>query len=104
MRKRFIILMNPASTEQNDLFLKWINGEGLGWWHWFQGSWLLTNPKGHLTSVTIRDKLSEIFGLSNNLVIELRSTDDTWSGFGPSSPEKNMFKWIRDAWRKEGRK
>lgn len=101
MRKRFIILMNPASTEKNDLLMQWIKDEGLGWWHWFQGSWLLSNSKGHLTATIVRDKLVEIFGPDHSLVMELRGKDDTWAGYGPSSPEKSMFKWIREAWRKD---
>jgi hypothetical protein len=101
MKKRFIVLVEKSSEEQDHSFLEWAKSEKIGWWHWFQHAWLLSNSRGNLTASAIRDKLCDIYGTANTLVIELKGTDDTWSGFGPKNENKDMFKWIKDTWRKQ---
>ena len=99
MKKRFVVMIETSSKEQNDSFLEWIKEERLGWWHWFQNVWLLSNSRGHLSASDIRDKLKEFYGTANTLVLELRGADDTWSGRGPKNEKRNMFKWIKSNWR-----
>ena len=98
MKKRFIIFIEDSTKEQNDSLLDWIRSENIGWWHWFQGSWLLSNARGHLSASVIRDKLKQIYGTSNTFVIELNNGGDTWSGYGPDTDQKNMFTWIKKNW------
>lgn len=101
MKKRFIVLIEESSEEQDNSFLEWVKSEKIGWWHWFQHAWLLSNRSGNFTASDIRDKLHDVYGTANNLVIELNETDDTWSGFGPKNENNDMFKWIKDNWHKQ---
>ena len=101
MKKRFVIIIEVSTKEQNDAFLAWIKAEKLGWWHWFQNTWLLSNPAGSLRASGIRDKLRECFGTANTLVLELKNGEDTWAGFGPKTDDKDMFKWLRKNWSKD---
>ena len=98
MRKRFIVALQPASTEQNTAFLGFVKSAGLGWWHWMPNFWLLIDHKGQSSAEEIRDKVCEIFPTLNNIVIELASGNDTWAAFGPKSEERNMFSWLQNYW------
>ena len=100
MRKRFVVVIERSTESQNNALLDWIKAEGLGWWHWFQNAWLLSNNKGHLDCERIRDKLMEIYGSANNLVIEMGGSGDSWAAYGPSNEKKSMFTWLRDTWSK----
>src|SRR5690348_12613400 len=99
MKKLFIVLVESSTDEQNTEFLEWIKAKNLGWWHWFQNAWLLTNSQGHLSSEVIRDELKSFFGTANTFVMELTNYDGAWSGFGPNTEKKNMFKWLHDNWK-----
>lgn len=98
MKKRFVVIIESSTKEQNDLLLKWIAVEGLGWWHWFDNAWLLSNQRGNLSAAAVRDKLREVYGTANNLVLELNGQADTWAGFGPQTEKRDMFKWLRNNW------
>lgn len=101
MRKRFIVLVDNTTLEQEEKFVSYIRENGFGWWHYINNSWLLTTNKDFKSS-EIRDKLNEFFPDEYNLVIELRGdTDDSWSGFGPSGSKRNMFRWLKTTWRKK---
>lgn len=99
MYKRFIVLLNDSTAEQNDSFLEWIKEEGIGSWHWLSNSWLLATSKGHLSAQDIRDKLMETYPGVHNMVVEISANGDTWSGFGPKGENNNMFKWIHENWK-----
>ena len=101
MKKRFVVIIENSTKEQNDSFLEWIRGEKVGWWHWFQNVWLLSNVGGDLTSKGVRDKVREFFPGANTLVLELRENEGTWSGFGPVGGKRNMFAWLKKSWRKD---
>jgi len=98
MKKRFVVLIEVSTEDQNVLMLEWIKSEAIGWWHWFQNIWLLSNKHGHLEASTIRDKVREIYGTANVLVLEIKGTEDTWSGYGPKGENRNMFTWLRSDW------
>ena len=106
MKKRFIILLNSGSAQQNAEFVKFIKGDDIagGYWHWLNNSWLMVTQNVNMTSEIIRDKLREIYPGVHNLVLELREDGtDTWNGFGPSGEDKNMFKWIHANWTKSSK-
>ncbi|KTS27614.1 hypothetical protein [Pantoea stewartii] len=101
MRRKFAVALNSSSVEQNEKFKKFINENGLGWWHWIENFWLLTDPKGKFTASDIRDKLNEIFPKVRCIVLSIDNEENSWSGYGPTSEKKNMFNWIRDSWDKD---
>ena len=93
-------MLDSATPDQDASFLKWLKGEGIGYWHWLSHCWLLVNNAGHLRASVIRDKAEDIYGRPNLMVLELKgsSESDTWSGLGPKSENHNMFEWIRSNW------
>lgn len=101
MRKRFIILIDNTTNEQDEKFLEYIKENGFGWWHYLNNSWLLTSYKD-FTVNKIRDDLNKIYEGETKLIIELRgNTNDTWAGFGPQGETRNMFTWLKETWNKK---
>jgi hypothetical protein len=98
MRKRFIICLNSSTEEQDKLLREFIAENKFGWWHWLNNVWLLFSWDSMLSAVDIRNKIDAIYPEVRNLVLELNAEFDTWAGFGPSSPEQNMFKWLKENW------
>jgi hypothetical protein len=98
MKKRFVVLIESSTKEQNEIFLNWIKSEGVGWFYWFQNAWLLTNIRGHLSASDIRDQVGHAYGQANTIVLELQGGNDTWAGFGPNTEKRDMFKWINANW------
>lgn len=99
MKRRYIVLLDEATKEQNDQFKDYIRENALGWWHWLSNSWLLSDPRGTLSVAEIRDKITEIYPDVDTIVIELHEGGDTWAGFGPKNKGKDMFRWIRETWK-----
>ena len=100
MKKRFVVAVDSATKEYNDAFRDYLKSQGLGWWHWLTNVWLLSDSAGCLAAQDIRDALRDYYPGVHTLVIELGETGDTWSGFGPKSDNKNMFKWLYENWTK----
>jgi hypothetical protein len=98
MKKRFIVALDSSTKEQNDMFKEYIDHHGLGWWHWIKDFWLLIDSKGYLTARELRDELGKIYPGVYKMVLELRSGDDTWSGYGLAKEDRNMFDWLRKYW------
>jgi hypothetical protein len=103
MAKRFIVCLDGSNAEQHELFKKYIDEHKLGWWHWLNNIWLISDSSNKLDSEIIRDKVTEIYSNINSLVIELKgsSENDTWSGFGPQGEKNNMFEWLHNTWSKK---
>jgi hypothetical protein len=100
MKKRFILLVDNTTADQNKAFRDFVEASGLNWWHWISNAWLLIDQKGTWKASQLRDKAKEVYPGENTFVAELRPDDDTWSGFGPSTEKRNMFKWIEQNWKK----
>ncbi len=100
MRKRYVVMLNSETNEQVNALTEWIKENNFGWWHWLNNSWLLSDGSGKSSSAEIRDKVLDIFPGVDCIVLEIRGdgSNDTWSGFGPSTDEKDMFKWIKTNW------
>ncbi|EIV5415696.1 hypothetical protein [Klebsiella aerogenes] len=99
MNKRFIVTLDSATDEQDMKFIDFIKENGLGWWHWISTNWMLVDPNGKFTAVTLRSSLMDIYPGVNMIVIELSADGDSWAGFGPSGNEKNMFTWLNNNWK-----
>ena len=98
MKKRFVVCVDSSTASQNEAFKAFIQRNSFGWWHWLSNVWLLVDSKGISSARDIRDELANIFPGVHNLVLELREGDDTWSGFGTKTPDKDMFKWLKKNW------
>lgn len=100
MSKRFIVGVDSSTEEQDKAFLSFVKSHGLGWWHWLENFWLITDSSDQLTASDIRDELGKTYPGVHKLVIELSDSGDTWSGYGPKSEKRNMFNWLNETWGK----
>ena len=100
MKRRFIVLLDSATPEQDKEFKKWVKEQGFGYWHWLSQSWLLVSTDSDVKAGDVRSKAMEIYDECDRLlVLELRGTShDTWAGFGPRKQTTNMFTWIKNHW------
>ena len=99
MKKRYIVCVNKSKKDQNEEFLKYIRQQRFGWWHYLDNTWLIVDPKGTSEIGQIRDKVKIAFENEYNMIFELDEGEGTWSGFGPNSPTRNMFKWLKENWK-----
>lgn len=99
--KKFIICLNDTTEAQEQQFVEYIKSINVAWWHWLSGTWLIVDRRNGLTASTLRDQVNICFPNVHCLVFELRDDNNTWSGLGPNSEEKNMFTWIRENWKME---
>lgn len=100
MKRRFFVAVSGLSAEEQERFLEFVRGKGMGWWHWISECWLLTDPKQTVTAAEIRDFLHQLSGIQRCLVMEVEP-EKSWAGLGPNSPPQEMFKWIKETWKKE---
>lgn len=98
MKKRFIVLLDSETREQNKKFKSYIKEDKYNWWHWLNNSWLVIDESGELTAAKLRTDLADFFPGVHKLVIELKDKNDTWAGYGPSTEDENMFKWLKKNW------
>ena len=98
MRKRFIVSLASSSKAQNDAFLQAIKEKNVGYWHWLDNTWLITNSSGALSASELISMVKSTHPGIYCLVTEIHSSGTTWAGFGPKSEEKNMFKWLHENW------
>ena len=100
MKKRFIIIVGDATPAQLNAYqLGLVNAKKVNWWHWTTNSWLFITDNQSITASSVRDELRSYFPGVTTLVFEFhRNGSDTWAGFGPSAPDKNMFDWLNEHW------
>ena len=91
MEKFFVVGTNKMSIEDEKVFKVKLEKRGLIWWHWIDNIWLIKDKRGSISCSDIRNLLE-----ARNLVLEVEPI--TWSGRGPASDDKNMFKWIKNFW------
>lgn len=98
MGKRYIVAVDSSTKEQNNALVEFIRKNSLGWWHWLENFWLLTDFRGNFSAKQIRHVINETHPKVYCIVIELNEHGDTWSGWGPRSDDRNMFKWLNETW------
>ena len=101
MKKRFILAIDSPTEEETKAFQEGVVKELGWWWHWISNAWLLSNAAADVSAAQIRDLANLHFPGVNKIVLEMRDDGtDTWSGYGPTKPERDMFKWIKENWKK----
>lgn len=99
MKKKFVVLIDQTTAAQNKAFLERIKEEDLSWWHWIQDAWLLVDSTGEWTSSKIVEVANEYYPTINKVVLEFREDGtDTWTTFGPKTPQRDMATWIKSTW------
>lgn len=99
MRKRYIVAVGSNEKTKNQKFTEYFDKNDLYWWHWIDNNWLIVDDDGKLSASTIRDDMMEIYENNSILVFEITGSEDTWSGYGPSSEKRDMFKWMNSDWK-----
>lgn len=100
MKKRFIICINNSTKDQEEEFIEFLRGKKVLWWHWLTNTWLVIDSEGKLNASYLRGHIVKIFKQEHSIVFELKNNEDTWAGFGPNGLDRNMFKWIKENWKK----
>lgn len=98
MKNRFIVCVDNSTKSQDNQFIEFLNENRLGWWHYLQNTWMIVDSSGQITITDLRDYAKEAFDNEYNMCFQLYEGEGTWSGFGPTSDNRNMFKWIRENW------
>ncbi len=96
MKKRFVVAVAGLTTSETKQVSNLFRDK-YGWWHWIDGFWLLTDSSNTLTTKDIRDMIATVKPNSRRIVLEVSNSGD-WSGHGPNSEKKDMFRWIRETW------
>ncbi len=99
MKKRFVVLLESATPQQDEEFRKWVDEQSFGYWHWLGQSWLLVDRVKNSDAHAIRDKAIVIYDDINLIVLDVTAqSQGKWAGFGPQSEESDMFKWFHENW------
>lgn len=97
MKKKYIVSINGNATAQEDeRFSAYLKEKNVGWWHWLSNTWLVVDSLGIVDAKDLRDKAIEVYKGKNNLVLEV--SVGSWFGYGPTTPDRDMFKWIKENW------
>ena len=97
MKRRFAVAVENMTLIEGSAFVEWIKTKNFGWWHWIPGFWLITAKSGDVSTEEIRNQLRKITDRKDIMVLEIEKPK-TWSGYGPDTRERDMFRWIRGAW------
>lgn len=100
MSYQFIVGLNSSTKEQNEYLLDFIKQHRMAWWHWIDNFWLLIDYDEKFSTVEVRDQLNKTHPGIHTIVIRLKEASTNWAGFGPSSKERDMFEWLKNAWDK----
>ena len=100
MKKRYIICFDNLSKEQSSKITEYLKDSGYGWWHWISDVWFVTDNKDRTSAAKLRDEMKKLIKSKKMVIIELNENNDTWAGVTINDPEKKMFKWLHNSWKK----
>ena len=90
-QKLFIVSVDAnATTVQKNAFTAFLRNDnkGLGFWHHTSNEWVIHDIEGQLTAVRLRDKISELMGSTECLVMQVRPLD--WA----VKAQKSAHQWL----------
>lgn len=92
MRTRFVLALDDNVTpEINKAIGELIKAQGAGWWHWYQHTWLITDPQGR-SADWWRDKFRTLEPPPGFLIFNV--DNGAWSGL----TKKNYYEWMNSTW------
>jgi hypothetical protein len=94
MSRQFVVGIDEVSDEQKKLLRESFVQHG-SWWNWIPHFWLITTDED-TTAAEIRDRIIDIAPGVNCMVIQVDRGN--WSGYGPATEKRDMFKWIKNTW------
>jgi len=99
MKRRYIVCFDDLNPDQEKLVTTYMKEKKLAWWHWIGDTWFAVDTKGAYSAAIIRDDLMKIVK-ERLIVIELNEEKDTWAGVRVKDPDKKMFTWFKNIWKK----
>jgi hypothetical protein len=97
MTRRFVVLTESSTPEQDQAFQQFIDGR-LAWWRWFPNSWVLIDRTNQYTSDKICGVAAGIYQNVPLLVVQFdEDGTHTWHAMQRGD---EMFKWFHTAWEK----
>jgi len=100
MKRRYVVCFDTLDNEKSKEITSAIKEKGLGWWHWIDNLWFITDSRGRFSAVEIRDLLKPFAPNERMIVLEINEKGDTWAGVRANDPEEKMFTWFKDTWNK----
>jgi hypothetical protein len=94
MGRRFVIGIDELTAKQKQTLRNEFGKRG-SWWNWIPNLWLVTTVEDK-TTAKIRDRIGELAPGVNCMVFEVDDVD--WSGFGPNTKDRSMFRWLNTTW------
>jgi hypothetical protein len=93
MIRRFIMMVDDATAQQQDAVTKYLKTTDHGFWHYFSDCWLITDHSDTLTCDVLRDEVNRIMPGKTTLVVQMDNPTQ-WAGFG----QTEHFKWVNEVW------
>ena len=90
--RKFVILVNAPSTQQQNALSKFLQGTPCGYWHYLSDAWLVVDSRPASTAASWRDEIQTLLPGKNILVFSV--TVEDWAG---NMPKKN-FEWLQKSW------
>ena len=96
MRGRFILITNPADQDLVTNYIQRLHKQhGVGWWHWVDNVWLISDRLGQIASIGLRDEIRKIVG-SEATILVFQVSEADWTAYAP----KGSHDWFRESWDK----
>ncbi len=98
MKRRFILLVDRASNEEQRVVSDLLTSLDVAWWHFLQDSWLIVDLKGkdsHFFATQVKEKLHPGQDDPGRYLMAFHTTGaDYWSWTAAEATE-----WIEKYWR-----
>lgn len=100
MKRRYVVCFDSLDVNQSKSITMLLKNKQLGWWHWIDNVWFITDSGGRFSASEIRDLLKPIAPKDRMVVLEINEQGDTWAGVRANDPENKMFTWFKETWNK----
>jgi hypothetical protein len=97
MKRRYIVQVEGFSTVEERQFIDALRSKKFSWWHRFSGFWLIIDPEGTFTPITIRDILTEINPVPLVFVMHVPPGRAAFAG---TKIDDDMYSWNKLEWNK----
>lgn len=92
--KKFIILADGLTAEQQNAITRFIQDRGWGFWHWHTNTWLLAGLPDDWTPRRLQVDLEESLKLQTSMIIMSISDPITFFGRAP----EEAWPWLQQRW------
>jgi hypothetical protein len=96
MSRRFIVVIEKPTPEQENLITANLQGRGWGFWHWLSGVWLLAGVPQGQTPRQLYEELAALqtLDMATLIVLDVSAQPLTYWGRGIEAG----WKWMAESW------